>query len=87
MYGIDQRGSSNIKQQQNNLQKSSKGVAQNERGEFVTIGEIEELPPTGNFKGSMSQFSKGVDGGNDYSNYNMAEQIRAEEERSKDFQN
>ena len=64
----------------NNQYQNSKGVAQNERGEFVTIGEIEELPPTGNFKGSMSQFSRGVE---DSKDYNMAEQIRRgrEEER------
>ena len=37
----------------NGLQTQSK-VVQNERGEYVTIGEIEELPPTGNFKGSMA---------------------------------
>ena len=35
--------------------KQSK-VVQNERGEFVTIGEIEELP-LNNLKGSLAQVS------------------------------
>ena len=48
-------------------------MKQNDKGEFVTIGEIEELPPTGNFKGSMAQFSRGTH------DYNIAEKIRQEE--------
>ena len=44
---------------------------QNERGEYVTIGEIEEFPPTtGNFKSSIAQLS------NKQETYNIAEKIK-----------
>ena len=58
----------------NKLQKSSlqaSKVVQNERGEFVTIGEIEE--PTRDFKSSIAHLSKGLGSGEP--EYNMAEQI------------
>jgi hypothetical protein len=38
------------------LQQSK--VVKNERGEFVTIGEIEELPPSANYKNSLAHLNK-----------------------------
>ena len=53
---------------------------QNERGEYVTIGEIEELPPAaGNFKSSYAQFNP-KSGPQDY---NIAEKIKAHEDEDR----
>ena len=59
--GEDGQDSSNMINQDSRLGRSSlqqSKVVKNERGEFVTIGEIEELPPSSNYKNSLAHLNK-----------------------------